>query len=308
MLLRMKARQPPKLEMSRAPAMASRLDQKALAPCGHPPSLMRADRQRRRHRGDEAAEAFRRQRPDFDLDRGALRRPRRAAAPASAAACRRARRADSRGAVVVVSRSRAPSARSSPLSGMPERCAPTTASATSPSAATGGNGASGGCGDPSAPSGRPVSAWNTRPIEASAASSPAGASSVTPNGVPSGAHRGRHRKPAQIEQVDEIGVGAEPAVELDRVGQHLLDRIDGRHRRQHQRVDLRERCGRARGAVPRAGRTRRTHRRRCGRAPPRMICARHRMHRFGRGRDQRARRDDSAPPPTGLRRAAARLS
>ena len=45
-----------------------RLDQKSLhgAPVA---SFDRADRQRRRHRGDEAAEAFRRQRPDFELDR-----------------------------------------------------------------------------------------------------------------------------------------------------------------------------------------------------------------------------------------------
>ena len=52
-----------------------------------------------------------------------------------------------------------------------------------------------------------------------------------------GPHRGRHRQPAQIEQVDEIGVGAEPAVELDRIGEHLVDRVDRRRRRQHQRVD-----------------------------------------------------------------------
>ena len=37
----------------------------------------------------------------------------------------------------------------------------------------------------SAPSGRPVASWKRRPIAASAASSPAGASSVMPNGVPS---------------------------------------------------------------------------------------------------------------------------
>src|SRR5215510_8586867 len=42
-----------------------------------------------------------------------------------------------------------------------------------------------GCGLPVAPSGSAVSAWNARPIEASAASSPAGATSVMPKGVPS---------------------------------------------------------------------------------------------------------------------------
>ena len=52
------------------------------------------------------------------------------------------------------------------------------------------------------------------------------------------AHRGRQREAAEIEQVDEVGVGAEPAVELDRIGEHLLDRVDGRHRRHQQRVDL----------------------------------------------------------------------
>src|SRR6516162_9757516 len=42
-----------------------------------------------------------------------------------------------------------------------------------------------GCGLPVAPSGSAVSAWNARPIAASAASAPAGAMSVIPKGVPS---------------------------------------------------------------------------------------------------------------------------
>ena len=50
-------------------------------------------------------------------------------------------------------------------------------------------------------------------------------------------HRRRQRQPAEVEQVDEIGVGAEPGVELDRIGQHLRGGIDRRRRRQHQRVD-----------------------------------------------------------------------
>ena len=81
-------------EMSRAPAIAVGLDQKALhaAAVGEP---HRADRQRRRHRGDEAAEAVGRQRPDFDLDRSARCRPRRAAARASAACVPAAHRAGS---------------------------------------------------------------------------------------------------------------------------------------------------------------------------------------------------------------------
>src|SRR5262249_49884000 len=47
-----------------------------------------------------------------------------------------------------------------------------------------GGGGGGGC--LGGRSGRLVARWNSRPIAASAASSPAGASSVTPNGVPSG--------------------------------------------------------------------------------------------------------------------------
>ena len=87
-----------------------------------------------------------------------------------------------------------------------------------------------------------------------------------PNGMPSGPHRGRHREPAQIEQIDEVGIGAEPAVELDRIGQHLLDGIDRRRGRQQQRIDrlehripdaaqlfkLVERSERIDGARPRA--------------------------------------------------------
>ena len=124
---------------------------------------------------------------------------------------------------------------------------------------------------PSAPSGSPVSAWNARPMEASSASWPPGASSVMPNGMPSGAHRGRHRKPAQIEQVDEVGVGAEPAVELDRVGQHLLDGVDRRRGRQQQRIDAAGTPRRGRGAALPACRRPRTRRRRSAARPCRMI-------------------------------------
>ena len=53
-------------------------------------------------------------------------------------------------------------------------------------------------------------------------------------------HARRQREAGEVEQVDEIGVGAEPAVELDRIGQHLLDRVDGRHGRHQQHVDLAE--------------------------------------------------------------------
>ena len=53
-----------------------------------------------------------------------------------------------------------------------------------------------------------------------------------------GPDRRRQRQAAEVEQIDEIGVGAEPAVEFDRIGQHLRGRVGGRRRRQHQRVDI----------------------------------------------------------------------
>ena len=141
-----------------------------------------------------------------------------------------------------------------------------------------------------------MSAWKTRPIEASCRIVAGGREQRHPERRPVRAHRGRHRQPAKIEQVDEIGVGAEPAVELDRIGQHLLDGVDGRHGRQQQCVDLakdviahapqlfeliegRERIDRGR---PRAGED---------------DLARHRMHRLVRGRDQRARRDIALGEP-----------
>src|SRR5216683_4034916 len=43
-----------------------------------------------------------------------------------------------------------------------------------------------------------------------------------------GVQRGRHRERAKLEQVDEIGVGAEPTVERNRIGARLIDRV---HRR-----------------------------------------------------------------------------
>jgi hypothetical protein len=55
-----------------------------------------------------------------------------------------------------------------------------------------------------------------------------------------GLHRRRHGQRAEVEQVDEVGVGAEPAVEPDRIGEHLRDGVDRRHRRQCQHIDLAE--------------------------------------------------------------------
>ena len=100
-----------------------------------------------------------------------------------------------------------------------------------------------------------------------------------------GAHRGRQRQAAQIEQVDEIGVGAEPAVELDRIGQHLRDRVDGRRGRQHQRVDA-GKDALADAAQPLQPVQRR---KRVGGGEPRARggdFARHRMDRVGRRRQQ----------------------
>ena len=85
-----------------------------------------------------------------------------------------------------------------------------------------------------------------------------------------GPHRRRQRQPAEIEQIDEIGVGAEPAIELDRIGQHLRGRIGGRRGRQHQRVDI------AKGAL--------------GDAPQRLQAI-ERGERIGRGQPRAGRGD-----------------
>ena len=78
-------------------------------------------------------------------------------------------------------------------------------------------------------------------IAASAMSLCAGATSVTPNGAPSRAHRRRHRKGAHIEQIGKARVRAEPAVVRDRIGSHLRDGINCRRGRQHHRIDIAER-------------------------------------------------------------------
>ena len=52
--------------------------------------------------------------------------------------------------------------------------------------------------------------------------------------------RRRQRQPGEIEQVDEIGIGAEPAVQLNWIGENLLDRVGGGRGRQRERVDLAE--------------------------------------------------------------------
>ena len=140
----MNARQPPKLEMSRAPAIASASTRKPFTPR---PSARRerADRQRRRDRGDEAAERLP---PTAPRLRARSQRP-------SPGSTRSRPGFGGRGVErvePVVRRGRGclaaggpPSARNSPLSGMPERCAPTTAIAISPPRAPAASAASGGC-------------------------------------------------------------------------------------------------------------------------------------------------------------------
>ena len=59
-----------------------------------------------------------------------------------------------------------------------------------------------------------------------------------PKGQPVGAEASRQRQRAKIEQVDEVGVGAQPAVEQDRLGLELLDPIDRGRGRQHQHIHL----------------------------------------------------------------------
>ena len=124
------ARQPPKFEMSRAPSVASASTKKpfTVRPSA---SLQRADRQRRRDGGDESAEGLCRHTPDFDLDGRS-----RAAAHAEQARLRRLRAA--KGIEPVVGRGCCRFEQTgrralcnSPLSGMPDRCAPTTAIAIS---------------------------------------------------------------------------------------------------------------------------------------------------------------------------------
>ena len=240
--------------------------------------------ERRRNRGDEFAERRRRQRPELQLDRTSRARRRRAACRASAAWCR-AHRACSPARSSVASSSRPPSACNSPLSAMPERCAPTTAMVISSPPASVGNAASGGCA-------RPLRAHRQFGVGMEHAAD-AGELRVVSrrrqqrdaerNAV--GAHRGRQRQAAEVEQVDEIGVGAEPAVELDRIGQHLRGRVGGRRRRQHHRVEVRQRRARRCAAAPAADRARRRYRPRSA-ARRRGDLARHRMDRIRRGRQQ----------------------
>ncbi len=99
------------------------------------------------------------------------------------------------------------------------------------------------------------------------------------------ADRRRQREAAEVEQIDEIGVGAEPGVEFDRIGQHLRGGIDGWRGRQHQRVDAGE--GAPGDLAQRLQQVQRG--KRIGGAEPRAgddDVARHRMDRLRRRRQQ----------------------
>src|SRR3546814_1636450 len=51
-----------------------------------------------------------------------------------------------------------------------------------------------------------------------------------------GTKTGRHRNSRKPEQIEEVGVGAEPAVRADRIREHVGHPVGGRRRRQQQYV------------------------------------------------------------------------
>ena len=120
---------------------------------------------------------------------------------------------------------------------MPDRCAPTTAIAMS-SPADAGSGASwrlrqrfGADGQLGVGMEDAADAGKLRVAAGGREQRDAEWNAIVP-------HRGRQGQPAEVKQVDKIGVGAEPRVELDRIGQHLRGGIGGRRRRQHDRIEL----------------------------------------------------------------------
>ena len=257
-LCAMKARHPPNAEISRAPSTACASTRNPFTPRPSA-SAMRADRQRRRDRGDEppkpaaTAPRFRARSAapcsGVDAQQARLRRRGRQAHKAGSPA---------RWAWLQAGARRAPSTRHSAAYPRDARRRPRSRSRRPHEPA--GSVASGGCATPRAPSGSPVSAWKTRPMLASIASLPGGREQRDAEGHAVRPHRRRQRQAAQIEQIDEVGIGAEPAVELDRVRQHLPGRIGRRRRRQHHRVDARRRRARRAFAAPAADRARRRSR------------------------------------------------
>ena len=84
-------------------------------------------------------------------------------------------------------------------------------------------GSDAGSGQPVAPSVRPLAAWMSRASAAVSQSLPAARQQGDAHRQAVVALAGRHGDAAHVEQVDEIGVGAEPAVGGDRIGEHGLD-------------------------------------------------------------------------------------
>ncbi len=255
----------------------------------------RADRQRRWNSSNKPAEALRTTAPRVRYRLRFLRR-RRATIPAWAAWCWPVRTADrSRRCGSLQASARQASATHDPV-GMPERCAPTTASNNFV---------------PVLLRSMRRRAWvgqrQAHPAEDRCRRAARGQG--TPARHPSTGrqqcdakrdgvfhHRRGNGEAAQVQQIDEVGVDAEATVEFDRVGQHLLDGIGRRHRRQQQDVDGAEDMVAAAAAAPRVCR-----RRQCvGRAG---LCAgpddltRHRMQRVGGGCEQVARREKALRHP-----------
>ena len=81
------------------------------------------------------------------------------------------------------------------------------------------------------------------PSEARRASPPAGAISVTPAGQAVGAERPGHGEGAEVEQVDEVRVGAELGVRADRIGVEIGERARARRGRHGEHVDRRASIG-----------------------------------------------------------------
>ena len=67
-----------------------------------------------------------------------------------------------------------------------------------------------------------------------------------------GAQRDGNGDAGKVEQVDEVGVGAEPRVGTERVGLDLGHGGGGRHGRHHQRVDATQRLARQRAQLGQA--------------------------------------------------------
>ena len=233
----MNARQPPNAEMSRAPSIAAGSTIKPFTPR---PSARRTVPIE--SGGGIAATNLPKPPPAAPRlpVRSTIRFPPRPAACRVSAAWCRAHRACSPARSWSASSSRPPSAFNSPLSAMPDRCAPTTAMAISSPLAPAGKCRSGGCGTILAAQRQfgigmedAADAGELRVLSGRRQQRDAERNIV-------GADRRRQREAAEVEQIDEIGVGAEPAVEFDRIGQHLRGAVGGRRRRQHQRVDIRK--------------------------------------------------------------------